>query len=91
MVWFNGFNSRGNVGRELSSLMGNEYRNREDLVVLFGSFNSAPIAHETARGLGASAMDIFQIRDIRIPGCRGSVGVISIGGARCSRRYSLPG
>lgn len=84
---FKGFTSRIDAGRELAMAFGSEYYNQPDLVVLFISQNSVPIAHEVARGMRASAMDVFLRRNIPIPHGNGAtLGYATSGGGRALRK-----
>lgn len=83
---FKAFKSRIEAGLELAMRFESEYRNRPDVVVLFVSQNSVPIAHEVARGLHAPTMDVFLSKDIPVPGTRGArVGIVTTGGLRMIR------
>jgi putative phosphoribosyl transferase len=75
------FKSRLEAGAHLGSLVDRSYRNRNDTVVIFVSQNAVPIAHEFARSIQASAMEMYLLRKAFVKGSPDVVlGTVGSGG-----------
>src|SRR2546423_13916750 len=75
------FRDRGGAGRAVASLL-EQYRGRDDVVVLALPRGGVPVAFEVAKGLGAP-LDVFVVRKLGLPGQEElAMGAIASGGVR---------
>jgi erythromycin esterase-like protein/predicted phosphoribosyltransferase len=73
------FRDRRDAGRTLAGLL-DQYRGREDVVVLGLPRGGVPVAYEVARALGAP-LDVFVVRKLGVPGREElAMGAIASGG-----------
>src|SRR5258708_4606240 len=74
------FRDRRDAGRVLAGLLQN-YRSRDDVVVLGLPRGGVPVAHEVATALDA-VLDVFLVRKLGVPGHEElAMGAIASGGA----------
>ena len=79
------FTDRVDAGRQLAAHL-DDYRNRDDVLVLGLPRGGVPVAYEVARALGAP-LDVFVVRKLGAPGREElAMGAIASGGARVLNR-----
>ena len=76
-----GYRDRRDAGRRLAAAL-DEYRGREDVIVLALPRGGVPVAAEVASALGAP-LDVFLVRKLGVPGFEElAMGAIASGGVR---------
>src|SRR5918996_745958 len=79
------FRDRRDAGQILATML-EEYRGRDDVVVLALPRGGVPVAYEVASALGAP-LDVFVVRKLGVPGHRElAMGAIASGGVRVLNR-----
>src|SRR5215472_11498453 len=82
------FEDRFHAGRVLASKL-DEFRNRNDVVVLALPRGGVPVAYEVALALGAP-LDVFVVRKLGVPGREElAMGAIASGGVLVTNREVL--
>src|ERR671918_894163 len=75
------FRDRRDAGQVLAGLL-EEYRGRDDVIVLALPRGGVPVAYEVATALGAP-LDVFLVRKLGVPGREElAMGAIASGGVR---------